>query len=378
MNENFYLNLKEVDSLYSIANNKFYKEAPKDWFVVVSDVVGSTKAIEQGKYKEVNMVGALSIISILNINKSLDLPFVFGGDGSFLLIPKSIYKESIQALQAVKKIAKDSYFLDLRVGIISIEEVYKKHKQIHVAKYRVSKDFTQALIKGGGLDLCDELLKSSEKYLIKDEIDSNFKLDISGLECRWEAIKTPREENLSILIKAYDENYYEKILEDLDEILGNNTLRHPIINENLKLSFNNKDLNVESSIYAKNGILKFLISTKFKLINILGEYLMKNKISLWGGYKNRIIQTADTEKFDDMLRMVVATSFTQTKELEKYLEKEFMKKNLLYGIHKSDSSLMTCLIFQRHGKHIHFVDGSNGGYANASKNLKNSIKNNQK
>ncbi len=75
-----------------------------------------------------------------------------------------------------------------------------------------------------------------------------------------------------------------------------------------------------------------------------------------------------------MLRMIVATSFSQTQELEKYLENEFKKKRLLYGIHKSDSSLMTCLIFQRHGKHMHFVDGANGGYASASKNLKNSIK----
>lgn len=374
MNENFYLNLKQMDTLYSIANNDFYEATPKDWFVVVSDVIGSTKAIEIGKYKEVNMVGALSIISILNINKNLDIPFVFGGDGSFLLIPKSIYKQSAQSLLAVKKIAKESYSLDLRVGIISIEEVYKRNKQILITKHRVSKEYNQALIKGGGLELCDELLKSSDKYLVKEKIDNNFKLDISGLECRWEAIKTPKEENLSIIIKAFDENHYEKILQDLDEILGNNTLRHPIIDENLKLSFKNKELNVEASIYSNNIIIKSLISLKFKFINFLGSYLIKNKVSLWGKYKDRIIKTADTEKFDDMLRMIVATSFEQTKKLETYLENEFINKNLQYGLHKSDSSLMTCLIFQRHGKHIHFIDGSNGGYANASKNLKNSLK----
>ncbi|MBU3013811.1 DUF3095 domain-containing protein [Poseidonibacter lekithochrous] len=373
MNENFYLNLKVMDNLYSITNNEFYEDAPKDWFVVVSDVIDSTRAIEEGKYKEVNMVGALSIISILNIAKNIDIPFVFGGDGSFLLIPKSIYKQSTQALLAVKKIAMESYSLNLRVGIISIEEVYKRNKQILITKYKVSKDYTQALIKGGGLELCDNLLKSSDKYLIKEKIDESFKLDISGLECRWKAIKTPKEENLSIIIKAFDESHYEKILKDLDGILGNNTLRHPIINENLKLSFKNKELNVEASIYTKNIIMRFLISTKFKLINALGAYLMKEKVSLWGEYKDRIISTSDTEKFDDMLRMIVATDYLQTTALEKYLESEFLNKNIQYGLHKSDSSLMTCIIFQRHGKHIHFVDGSNGGYASASKNLKESL-----
>ena len=101
---------------------------------------------------------------------------------------------------------------------------------------------------------------------------------------------------------------------------------------------------------------------------------MRYSIGKWGQYKNIILKTTDTEKFDDMLRMVISTKRNQTKELEKYLEEEYQNKNLVYGIHKSDSALMTCLIFQRHGKHIHFIDSSNGGYALASKELKNRLK----
>ena len=101
---------------------------------------------------------------------------------------------------------------------------------------------------------------------------------------------------------------------------------------------------------------------------------MKYSIGNWGEYKNIILRTTDTEKFDDMLRMVISTNTNQSLELEKYLEKEYQSKNLVYGIHKSNSALMTCLIFQRHGKHIHFVDSSNGGYALAAKELKNRIK----
>ena len=49
------------------------------------------------------MVGALTIISILNINKNIDLPYVFGGDGAFVIIPQSIYHEAKQSLLAVQK-----------------------------------------------------------------------------------------------------------------------------------------------------------------------------------------------------------------------------------------------------------------------------------
>ena len=39
---------------------------PSDWLVIATDIMGSTKAIEAGKYKEVNTLGAASIIHLIN------------------------------------------------------------------------------------------------------------------------------------------------------------------------------------------------------------------------------------------------------------------------------------------------------------------------
>jgi len=373
MNDNFYKNLELTQEFSKISDDNIYKQVPTSWFIVVSDVENSTKQIQNGKYKEVNMVGALTIISILNLKKDLDIPFIFGGDGSFLLIPQTILSKTKQALLAVKELAKESYSLDLRVGIVPISYICSENKNLLIAKYKVSKDYYQAIIKGGGLEFADELLKKDETFYIKDKKDENFNLNISGLECRWEPIKSPKDENLTILIKAKEEQSYEEILEKLEKILGNIEIRNPIKEKNLILSFKDESLDIEASLYAK-GLKKFFIRQKLKFINLLGKVLMNNKVSQWEFYKKRIVSTTDNEKFDDMLRMVVTTSFEQTKVLEEYLEKEFIEKKLVYGIHKSDSSLMTCLIFERHGRHIHFVDGSNGGYALASIELKNKLK----
>lgn len=367
---NFYANLKEIENFKDISKDSLYQKMSKDWYIVATDVAGSTKAIEEGKYKEVNMVGALTIISILNIDKKIELPFIFGGDGAFVLIPPSLLESSKQALLAIQKISLDAYSLNLRIGIIPIEDIYKYQKEILITKLKISKDYSQAMIKGGGLEFSDTLLKGSDKYKITDKIDENFKVDIEGLECRWEAIKSPKDETLSILIKAKDESYYENILEQLDIILGNRQKRHPITKDNTKLSFNDKILAKEASLSTQNNILKKLLIYKLKLLNYLGKFLMDFSIGEWGGYKDRILSTTDTEKFDDMLRMVVSTDYEQTNELKEYLQKEYKNKNILYGIHKADSSLMTCLIFERHGRHIHFVDASNGGYAIAAKDLK--------
>jgi len=369
----FYQNLQEFDNLNDISNEYYYETVPNNWYVVATDIINSTQAIEIGKYKEVNMIGALSIVTILNLHKDIDIPFVFGGDGAFLLIPEEFLHQTKQALLAVQKISLEAYNLGLRIGIIPVSDLYSFEKKLLITKLKVSAQYSQSIIKGGGLDYCDVLLKDNTKYHILEKIDTKFKVNTDGLECRWENIPSPKDEILSILIKAFDDNYYTKILKNIDRILGNSQERHPILKNQLKLSYDKKVLNKEVSLSENRNIFKALKIIKLKFFNFLGDMMMTFKIGKWTNYKNQVVSTTDTEKFDDMLRMVVSSDFTQTKKLEEYLNNEMKNGKLAYGIHKTDSSLMTCLIFERHGKQIHFVDASNGGYALAAKMLKKNL-----
>jgi predicted nucleotidyltransferase len=366
----FYANVRGVDDFRAIGDDRYYQKVPSDWYVVATDIEESTKAINDGKYKDVNMVGALTIIAILNLKPSIDIPFVFGGDGAFLLIPPSMANISRQALLAVQKIAFEAYNLSLRISLIPIKDIYQQNKKIEIAKYIVSPHYSQAIIKGGGLEYCDMLLKSTAIYHITDTLDSGYEVDLTGLECRWQSIKSPKEISASVLIKAKDDRYYTDILANLNNILGTKAQRHPITVENMRLALDNKNLNTEASIYTQNIVLKQLLLIKIKAINIVGKILMSLGIDEWANYKSHIVSTTDTEKFDDMLRMVVSCDKEQIKQLKNYLQDEYLKHHLVYGLHESDSSLMTCLIFERHGKHIHFVDANGGGYAMSAKMLK--------
>ena len=377
---NFYKNLKSVDDFSKIMENNNYSKIPNDWYVLVSDIKESTKAIEQGMYKQVNFVSALTIIGVLNIDRDEDFPYIFGGDGASLIIPPNLLEKSKKVLFEASKKAKDVFDLELRVGVISIKEIEKRGSFIEVSKLKVSKDYTQAIIRGNGLELAEELLKKEyETFKISKNLDIDYIADFEGLECRWEDIKTPKDETISILIKSINQEnenlVYENILKNIENIVGSYTQRNPVKISNLpKLSFNPKVLMTEASIFTSNSFFKIFTIFRLMFENFIGLILMKYSIGLWGGYKDRILRTTDTEKFDDMLRMVISTDKKQTKKLEDYLESQYLKRNLVYGIHKSDSALMTCLILERHGKHIHFVDSSKGGYALASKELKNRLK----
>ena len=59
-----------------------------DWFVGLTDVVGSTDAIKNGKYKSVNMAGTAAISAVINMLSHQNYPFVFGGDGVNFAVPE--------------------------------------------------------------------------------------------------------------------------------------------------------------------------------------------------------------------------------------------------------------------------------------------------
>ena len=366
MDEDFYSNLESIDSIKDILNDEKYQDIPTTWSIVITDVKNSTNAIKEGKYKNINLVGAMSIIGILNIDKKLDLPFVFGGDGSFVLIPNTLISKVNQALLHMQELSKEKYSLDLRIGIIPINDIYLQKKEIKITRLQLKDESCQAIIKGGGLELADELLKNSNKYIINGKINIKFNLDLDGLECRWKQIESPRDKTLSIILKCKDDFYYKNVLDKFEEILGNKDARCPLSFSKLKLSFNSLELESEANLFSKNKKETKSNIFKFKCINLIGLVLMKFKLGEWGSYKNRIQATIDSEKFDDLLRMVVSSTNSQTNELNKYLEEEYKKDNLVFGVHESKAALMTCLIFQRHGRHIHFIDSSDGGYALAS------------
>ncbi len=65
MNKNFYNDLKTIEDFSKIMEDNNFSKVPNDWHILVCDIKNSTKAIENGKYKEVNFVAALSIIGVL-------------------------------------------------------------------------------------------------------------------------------------------------------------------------------------------------------------------------------------------------------------------------------------------------------------------------
>src|SRR6266403_5634576 len=87
----FYGSIAVFRGFASLMDPALYSPLPDDWTVGVADIVESTRAIANQRYKAVNMAGAAVIAAVTNALEGREFPFVFGGDGaSFAMAPADL------------------------------------------------------------------------------------------------------------------------------------------------------------------------------------------------------------------------------------------------------------------------------------------------
>jgi len=188
--DKFYEHLEGFAEFSQFTQLEWCRPLPSTWLVLITDVKGSTAAIEEGLYREVNSLGAASIVVLLNAVAPLKVPYVFGGDGATVCIPPSSKAAAESALVAAKQMAKNNFDLDLRIGMIAMNDIEAAGHRILVGKYQPSAHFQQAMFQGDGLSYAESLIKDpgiDNPFIISEEqIEANGSFE--GFECRWNEI----------------------------------------------------------------------------------------------------------------------------------------------------------------------------------------------
>ena len=89
MGDQFFDTIPAFTAFKDVVQKDRYRPLPEDWLIGVADVVNSTGALQAGRYKAVNTVGASVISAIMNLDRDASFPFVFGGDGAAFAVPES-------------------------------------------------------------------------------------------------------------------------------------------------------------------------------------------------------------------------------------------------------------------------------------------------
>ena len=389
MTDPFYTDLPALDSFARLADPDAYTPVPDTWTVVITDVVGSTVAVQAGRYRDVNYVGAASIAAVLNATDRgagpLDVPFVFGGDGATLLLPPDLLAPGLASLAALQHHAATRLSLRLRVGAVPVAEIRAAGHGLAVARLAVAPGYAQALLAGSGLGWAEGRIKSpaTAAQYASTATPADAADPYAGLECRWEDVVSPHGETVSLLVAAAAGTdaadataTYREVLAAVEAVYGSAEAAHPVSLDRLRLSSDAGRFAPEARLRRPETRRRY--TAGLWLRNVLGRWLVANKKKTaetdWGQYPTLLRASTDHRKFDGVLRMILAGTPAQRASLEATLDAGFAAGRLAYGIHVSDRAILTCLVYERMGRQVHFVDGAGGGYTAAAVPFKRRMK----
>ena len=353
----------------------FFK-VPSNWHVLITDVKKSTEAVANGLHETVNLVATGSIVAVLNIayKANITVPFFFGGDGATFIVPPSILDAVIKALHKHQKNTEQNFNIMLRVGHVPVETIYAEEHLLGVSKLRTSDLFSIPVLLGDGLSYAEKIIKG-EDYMLEPPPITEDELDMSGMQCRWDKIKPPEnyDEVVSLLIIASEganqAAAFKKVIDLLDKIYGDTEKRKPITTSKLKLKGTMKKIGREMRVRMGSYKPLYLIRTWFT--TLLGSLYFRTKLGK--NYLNQLVDMSDTLVIDGRINTVISGTTTQRQELELALNDLEREGYIRYGLFVSKESVMSCYVRGMDENHIHFVDGSDGGYTKAASVLKKKL-----
>ena len=186
----FYTGVPVFSDFRKLTDARLYTPLPDDWTVGIADVVQSTKAIAEKRYKAVNMAGAAVIAAVTNGLGDRAFPFVFGGDGASFAVPPRDREAAETALAATASWTASELDLALRVALIPVAHIRAQGHDVRVARYAPSANLSYAMFSGGGLAWADAAVKRGE-FAVAPAPPGSWP-DLSGLSCRFEEFRARR------------------------------------------------------------------------------------------------------------------------------------------------------------------------------------------
>ncbi len=372
----FFNAIPTFSAFEGVADARNYRPLPDDWALATTDIVGSTKAIGDGRYKAVNMAGASVISALLNALGRRDLPFVFGGDGALVAFPGGGTETARTTLAQTQAWVADELDLTLRAAIVPMTDIRAAGLDVRVAHFQASDQVSYAMFTGGGASWAEAAMKAG-RYAVPAS-SSGARPDLTGLSCRWNPIEAKRGEIVSIIAipaAGGGNAAFQELVGEIVAIVGDaGRGGHPVPIDGPDLAFSMKGVDNEAKAMAPAGkrfLPKAMILAQIGLTWSLAKLGMKLGSFDPVVYRRDVSENTDFRKFDDGLKMTVDIDPSVHDRIEKLLAEAELAGIVRYGLHRQDSALMTCIVatpLQR--DHIHFVDGAAGGYAVAAANLK--------
>ncbi|HZC98340.1 MAG TPA: DUF3095 domain-containing protein [Bradyrhizobium sp.] len=373
--DSFYGSIPVFRGFGSLMDPALYSPLPDDWSIGVADIVESTKAIANQRYKAVNMAGAAVIAAVINALGGREFPFVFGGDGASFAVSPDDLARAREALAATAIWVREDLDLAMRVALVPVTAVRAQGLDVRVARFGPSPNLSYAMFSGGGLGWAEAAMKRGEFTL--PAAPSGTQPDLSGLSCRFEEIPSARGLILSVLVvpaQGADPRAFRQAIEDVIDLVERSPdAGRPVPPGGPPLRWPPAGVEYESRaarggpLFVRRGIVLGFTLWSYVVMRFgikVGNFVPKR-------YVQQLVENSDFRKYDDGLRMILDCTPELETALTRRLAAAASSGVVRYGLHRQDAAMMTCFTPSvMRSDHVHFIDGARGGYASAATALK--------
>jgi hypothetical protein len=373
--DSFYGGIPVFRGFGSLMDPALYSPLPDDWSIGVADIVESTKAIANQRYKAVNMAGAAVIAAVTNALGGREFPFVFGGDGASFAVSPDDLARAREALAATAIWVREDLDLAMRVALVPVTAVRAQGLDVRVARFGPSPNLSYAMFSGGGLGWAETAMKRGEFTV--PAAPSGTQPDLSGLSCRFEEIPSARGLILSVLVvpaQGADPRAFRQAIEDVIDLVERSPdAGRPVPPGGPPLRWPPAGVEYESRaarggpLFVRRGIVLGLTLWSYVVMRFgikVGNFVPKR-------YVQQLVENSDFRKYDDGLRMILDCTPELETALTRRLAAAASSGVVRYGLHRQDAAMMTCFTPSvMRSDHVHFIDGARGGYASAATALK--------
>jgi DUF3095 family protein len=373
--DTFYGSIPVFRGFSSLMEPALYSALPDDWSIGVADIVESTKAIAEARYKAVNMAGASVIAAVANALEGREFPFVFGGDGASFAVSPDDLARTRDALAATAIWVEESLNLMMRVALVPVAAVRAQGFDVRVARFGPSPNLSYAMFSGGGLGWAETAMKRGEFAV--PAAAPGTQPDLTGLSCRFEEIPSARGLILSVLVvpaRGADPRAFRKLIEDVIALVERSPdAGRPVPPGGPPLRWPPAGADFEARAARGGSLLKRRAAVL--TFTLFAYLIMRFGISVGGfvpkTYVRQVVENSDFRKYDDGLRMILDCSSELEAALTRRLTLAASAGVARYGLHRQDAAMMTCFTPSAlRSDHVHFIDGARGGYASAATALK--------
>jgi hypothetical protein len=294
------------------------------------------------------------------------------------MVPPQYADRARVELARVRGMAAREFQMTLRAGLVAVKELRRSGRDVLVGRFEPTPGNSFGVFLGGGVGLLESAIRGrghadlAALADVPEALDDGEPVDLEGLSCRWDTLHSTHGAMVTLILHgAVDLSHvYAHVM----SLAGPQSESRPVRQDTLRARWPPEGFMLEARARRRGGSA-LVWGARVLLETLLARLVLARGKPIGdfdpARYRREVATNTDFCKHDETVCLVIDCPSAAVDAIRAYMDGAALAQGFRYGIHVSQTALMTCLVTSAADSlHVHFVDGGAGGYTRASQNLK--------